>query len=34
MLSVPFAIAIPVGDEIRRVFVRRGNPFMLRGLTW
>jgi sodium/potassium-transporting ATPase subunit alpha len=34
MLSVPFAIAILVGDEIRRVFVRRGNPFVLRWLTW
>jgi sodium/potassium-transporting ATPase subunit alpha len=33
-LSVPFAIAILVGDEIRRVFVRRGNPFVLRWLTW
>ncbi|RFP89476.1 HAD family hydrolase [Rhodobacteraceae bacterium 63075] len=34
MLSVPFAVAILVGDEIRRVFVRRGNPFVLRWLTW
>ncbi len=34
MLSVPFAIAILIGDEIRRVFVRRGNPFVLRWLTW
>ena len=34
MLSVPFAFAILIGDEIRRVFVRRGNPFVLRWLTW
>ena len=33
-LSIPFAIAIFVGDEIRRVFVRRGNAFVLRWLTW
>jgi sodium/potassium-transporting ATPase subunit alpha len=34
MISVPFAVAILVGDEIRRVFVRRENPFVLRWLTW
>ncbi|MFK7940647.1 MAG: cation-translocating P-type ATPase [Roseovarius sp.] len=34
LLSVPFALAILIGDEIRRVFVRRGNPFVLRWLTW
>ncbi|MEM6462628.1 MAG: HAD-IC family P-type ATPase [Pseudomonadota bacterium] len=34
MLSVPFAIAILLGDELRRVFVRRRNPFVLRWLTW
>ena len=34
MLSVPFALAILIGDEIRRVFVRRGNPFVLHWLTW
>lgn len=34
MLSVPFALAILLGDEIRRVFVRRENPFVLRWLTW
>jgi len=33
-LSVPFALLILVGDEVRRVFVRRGNPFVLRWLTW
>jgi sodium/potassium-transporting ATPase subunit alpha len=34
LLSVPFAILILVGDEIRRIFVRRENPFVLRWLTW
>ena len=34
LLSVPFALAILFGDELRRVFVRRGNPFVLRWLTW
>ena len=34
LLSVPFALAILVGDELRRVLVRRGNPFVLRWLTW
>ncbi|MHA6265854.1 cation-translocating P-type ATPase [Aliiroseovarius sp. CAU 1755] len=34
MLSVPFALLILLGDELRRVFVRRGNPFVLRFLTW
>jgi len=33
-LSVPFAILIVAGDEIRRVFVRAGNAFVLRWLTW
>lgn len=33
-LSVPFAIAILLGDELRRVFVRRENAFVLRWLTW
>ena len=33
-LSVPFAAFILVADELRRVFVRRGNPFVLRWLTW
>ncbi len=33
-LSVPFALAILFGDELRRVFVRRGNPFVLKWLTW
>jgi len=34
LLSVPFAIAILIGDEIRRFFVRRGNKFVLKWLTW
>ena len=33
-LSLPFALAIIVGDEIRRVYVRRENAFVLRWLTW
>jgi len=34
LLSVPFALVILLGDELRRVFVRRENPFVLRWLTW
>ena len=34
MLSVPFAIFILLGDELRRVFVRKENPFVLKWLTW
>jgi len=34
LLPVPFAILILVGDELRRVFVRRENPFVLKWLTW
>lgn len=33
-LSVPFALLILLGDELRRVFVRAGNRFVLRWLTW
>ena len=33
-LSIPFAITIIIADEIRRVFVRRGNRFVLKWLTW
>ena len=33
-LSVPFAILIVLGDEMRRMLVRRDNPFVLRWLTW
>ena len=34
MLSVPFALLILAADEIRRIFVRRGNTFILKYLTW
>ncbi|MFC6639809.1 cation-translocating P-type ATPase [Sulfitobacter sediminilitoris] len=34
ILSVPFAVAILIADEVRRLFVRRGNTFVLRWLTW
>jgi sodium/potassium-transporting ATPase subunit alpha len=34
LLSVPFAFLILFGDELRRVFVRRENRFVLRWLTW
>ena len=34
MLSVPFALLILLGDELRRVYVRLGNQFVLRWLTW
>jgi sodium/potassium-transporting ATPase subunit alpha len=33
-LSLPFALLILVGDEVRRIFVRRENPFVLKWLTW
>jgi sodium/potassium-transporting ATPase subunit alpha len=32
--SVPFALLILLGDELRRVLVRRETPFVLRWLTW
>jgi sodium/potassium-transporting ATPase subunit alpha len=34
LLSVPFALLILFGDEIRRIYVRRENPFVMRWLTW
>lgn len=34
LLPVPYAVAIIVGDELRRFFVRRGNKFVLKWLTW
>lgn len=34
LLSVPFALLIFFGDEVRRVFVRRENAFVLKWLTW
>lgn len=33
LLSVPFALFILFGDELRRVFVRRDNSFVLRWLS-
>ncbi len=33
-LSVPFALLILFGDELRRVFVRAENRFVLKWLTW
>ncbi|MFT5539657.1 MAG: sodium/potassium-transporting ATPase subunit alpha [Alphaproteobacteria bacterium] len=33
-LSLPFAVLILLGDEMRRYFVRRENPFVLKWLTW
>ena len=34
LLSVPFAFAILIGDELRRYMLRRGNNFVLRWLAW
>ncbi len=34
VLSVPFALLILFGDELRRVFVRRESAFVLKWLTW
>jgi sodium/potassium-transporting ATPase subunit alpha len=33
-LSIPFAITIIIADEVRRIFVRRENAFVLKWLTW
>lgn len=33
-LSLPFALLIVVGDELRRALVRKDNEFVLRWLTW
>ena len=33
-LSVPFALLILLGDELRRHFVRAENAFVLKWLTW
>jgi sodium/potassium-transporting ATPase subunit alpha len=33
-LSIPFAITIIIADEIRRIFVRHENSFVLKWLTW
>ena len=34
LLSVPFAVLILVADEIRRIYVRKDNEFILKYLTW
>ena len=34
LLSVPFALFILAVDELRRIYVRRGNEFVLKYLTW
>ena len=33
-LSVPFALIILFGDEIRKIFVRKENKFVRKYLTW
>lgn len=33
-LSIPFALAILLGDEIRKIFVRKENKFVLKYLNW
>jgi sodium/potassium-transporting ATPase subunit alpha len=33
-LSLPFAVLILIGDELRRYGVRHENPFVLKWLTW
>ena len=33
-LGLPFALAILLGDELRRWLVRRENPLVLRWLSW
>ncbi len=34
LLSVPFALLIFFGDELRRIYVRKENAFVLRWLNW
>ncbi|WP_211315217.1 cation-translocating P-type ATPase [Photobacterium lipolyticum] len=34
LLSVPFAVLIFLGDELRRMYVRRENAFVLKWLNW
>jgi sodium/potassium-transporting ATPase subunit alpha len=34
VLSIPFALLILFGDELRRYFVRNENAFVLKWLTW
>lgn len=33
-LSIPFALLILFGDELRKAYVRRENPFVLKYLNW
>jgi len=33
-LGVPFAVFIVFADEVRKVLIRRGSPFVLRWLSW
>jgi len=34
LLSVPFALLILFGDELRKIFVRKENKFVLKYLNW
>lgn len=34
LLSVPFALTILFGDELRKIFIRKENKFVLKYLTW
>jgi len=34
LLSLPFALLILFGDEIRKIFVRKNNKFVKKYLTW
>jgi len=34
LLAVPFAVFILLADELRKVFVRRKDPFVLKYLSW
>lgn len=34
LIAVPFALLIVLGDELRRLLVRRGNSFVQKHLTW
>lgn len=33
-IAIPFALLIFFGDELRKVFIRRGNKFVTKYLTW
>jgi sodium/potassium-transporting ATPase subunit alpha len=34
LLSVPFALIIFFGDEVRKIYIRRKNKFFIKYLTW